>query len=183
MRPGAWSGLLTVFAGFWLIVLIGLPLYVFPPADSIEKSDAVFVLGPPMDARLELAERLRDEGLADRIVISVQASHGQTAKDIALCQEDGVTCEVADPSTTRGEELLMAEQGSGAEAPSVIIVTTAPHVARTRYIFGKCYPGRFSVVAAERPMTLEAWTSQYVYQSVAFIKALIEPCPEVAGGP
>ena len=47
MRPGVWSGLLTVFAGFWLIVLIGLPLYVFPPADSIEKSDAVFVLGPP----------------------------------------------------------------------------------------------------------------------------------------
>jgi len=183
VRPGVWSGLLTVFAGFWLIVLIGLPLYVLPPADSIEKSDAVCVLGPPMDARLELAERLRDEGLADRIVISVQASHGQTAKDIALCREDGVTCEVADPSTTRGEELLMAEQGSGAEAPSVIIVTTAPHVARTRYIFGKCYPGRFSVVAAERPMTLEAWTSQYVYQSVAFIKALIEPCPEVAGGP
>ena len=183
MKPGDWSGLLTVLAGFWLIVLIGLPLYVFPPADSIDNSDSVFVLGPPMEARLELAERLRDEGLADRIVISVQASGGQTAKDIALCREKGVTCEVAEPSTTRGEELLMAEQGSSAEAPSVIIVTTAPHVARTRYIFGKCYPGRFSVVAAERPMTLEAWTSQYVYQSVAFLKALVEPCPEVAGGP
>lgn len=177
MKPGVWSGLLTVLAGFWLIVLVGLPLYVFPPVDAIHKSDVVFVLGPPMDPRLALAKRMRDEGLADRIVISVQASGGQTAKDIALCQQDGVTCAVADPSTTRGEELLMAAQGSGAQAPSVIIVTATPHVARTRYIFGKCYPGPFTVVAADRPMTLEDWTSQYVYQSVAFMKALVEPCP------
>ena len=181
MRLGVWSGLLTVLAGFWLIVLIGLPLYVFPPVDSIEKSDAVFVLGPPMDARLALAERLRDEGLADGIVISVQASGGQTAKDIALCQEEGVTCEVADPSTTRGEVLLMSEQGSGAD--SVVVVTTTPHVARVRYLFGKCYPGPFSVVAAGQPSTVEAWTQQYVYQSFAFLKAQLEPCPDVAGGP
>ena len=46
---------------------------------------------------------------------------------------------VADPSTTRGEVLLMSEQGSGAD--SVIVVTSTPHVMRTRYIFGKCYPG------------------------------------------
>ena len=111
MRLGVWSGLLTVLAGFWLIVLVGLPLYVFPPADSVEKSDVVLVLGPPMQARLDLAEQLRDEGLVDRIVISVQASGGQTAQDIALCEDEGVTCVVADPSTTRGEVLLMSEQG------------------------------------------------------------------------
>ena len=70
----------------------------------------------------------------------MQASGGQTAQDIALCEDEGVTCEVADPSTTRGEVLLMSEQAR-AEAPSVIVVTTTPHVARTRYIFGKCYPG------------------------------------------
>ena len=177
MRLGVWSGLLTVLAGFWLIVLIGLPLYVLPPADSIEKSDAVFVLGPPMDARLALAERLRDEGLAERIVISVQASGGQTAKDIALCQEEGVTCEVADPSTTRGEALLMREQATGSPAPSVIVVTSTPHVSRTRYIFARCYPGDVSVVGVGQPESLSEWTIQYVYQSFAFVKALLEPCP------
>ena len=57
MRPGVWSGLLTVLAGFWLIVLVGLPLYVFPPGDSVEKSDVALVLGPPMQARLDLAEQ------------------------------------------------------------------------------------------------------------------------------
>ena len=140
MRLGVWSGLLTVLAGFWLIVIVGLPLYVFPPVDSVEKSDVALVLGPPMQARLDLAEQLRDEGLVERIVISVQASGGQTAQDIPLCEDEGVTCVVADPSTTRGEVLLMSEQGSGAD--SVIVVTSTPHVTRTRYIFGQVLPRR-----------------------------------------
>jgi hypothetical protein len=173
VRLGVWSGALTVFAAFWLLVLGGLPLYVFPPAGAVPHSDVVLVLGPPMQERLDLAEQLRDEGLADRIVISVQASGGQTAPDIALCEASGVTCVVADPSTTRGEVKLMLEQGA---APSVIVVTSTPHVARTRYLFAKCYPGEVTVVPAERPSSLAEWTSQYVYQSFAFVKAALEGC-------
>jgi hypothetical protein len=168
--------LLTIVAGFWLIVLAGLPVFVFPPVDEVSSSDAILVLGPPMDARLTLAERLRGEGVADRIVVSVQASGGQTAQDLALCDEGGVTCVVADPSTTRGEVLLMTDPAADA-APSVTVVTTTPHVARTRYIFGKCYPGEFTVVAADRPETLGGWAQQYVYQSLAFAKAVLEACP------
>ena len=173
----AWSALLTVAAGFWLIVLVGLPLYVFPPADEVPPSDAVFVLGPPMEERLALAELLRDEGIADRIVVSVQASGGQTAADTALCREEGVTCAVADPSSTRGEVLLMNELAPAGETPSVIVVTSVPHVARTRYLFGKCYPGEVAVVAAEAPESLQAWASQYLYQTLSFVKAFVEPCP------
>jgi hypothetical protein len=176
VRSG-WSALLTVAAGFWLIVLVGLPLYVFPPVDEVSPSDAVLVLGPPMQERLDVAERLRDEGLAERIVVSVQASGGQTAPDLVICEEAGVTCAVADPSTTRGEALLMTELAGAGEAPSLIVVTSTPHVARTRYIFGKCYPGPVSIVAVGRPASLEGWTFQYVYQSLAFVKALVEPCP------
>ena len=36
----------------------------------------------------------------------------------------------------------------------MIVVTTTPHVARTRYIFDKCYPGEFTVVAAGSPKRL-----------------------------
>ena len=170
---------LTLIAGLWLFVLIGLPLYVFPPVDEVPESETVFVLGPPSDARLELAERLRDEGLAERIVISVQPADGQTAKDIALCREPGVTCAVADPFTTRGEVLMMTEQAS----PSVIVVTTMTHVARTRYLFDKCYPGYFTVVAADWPTTIAHWAWQYVYQSLAFVKAVFMPCAgEPLGG-
>lgn len=175
MRSG-WSALLSIAAGFWLIVLVGLPLYVFPHVDDVAPSDTAYVLGPPMEERLELAERLRDEGLAERIAVSVQASGGQTEEDLAICREEGVTCAVADPSTTRGEVLLMTE--IAAEAPSLIVITSTPHVARTRYIFAKCYPGDVKVVAAGRPESLAGWTSQYVYQSLAFVKAFVEPCPE-----
>ena len=175
MRHG-WSALLAIAAGFWLIVLVGLPLYVFPPVAEVSRSDAVYVLGPPMDVRLALAERLRGEGMADRIFVSVQASGGQTAEDLAMCRDGRATCGVADPSTTRGEVLLLTELAAG-ETPSLIVVTSTPHVARTRYIFGKCYPGEVTVVAAGRPESIETWTSQYVYQSLAFVKAFVEPCP------
>ena len=175
-----WIMLLTLAAVAVPVALIGLPLYVFPAVDEVQPSDAILVLGPPMDERLELAERLREEGFADEMVVSVQSSGGQTAEDVALCADDQVTCEVADPSTTRGEVLLVSERATGVEAPSVIIVTSTPHVARTRYIFAKCYPGEFTVVAAEQPDTLAEWAVQYAYQSVAFGKALVEPCPDAA---
>lgn len=180
MRIVVWSALLTVFGSFWLLVLAGLPLYVFPPVEPVRPSDAVLVLGPPMEPRLALAEDLREEGVVERIVISVQASGGQTAQDLSLCRDGVATCVVADPSTTRGEVLLMEELTRGSSsgaAPSVIVVTSTPHVMRSRYIFAKCYPGEVTVVAAERPQTLSAWASQYAYQSAAFVKALLQPCP------
>ncbi|SFR94582.1 Uncharacterized SAM-binding protein YcdF, DUF218 family [Microbacterium sp. cf046] len=172
--------LLTIIAGVWLLVLIALPLCVFPAVDEIRPSDAVFVLGPPMDARLELAERLRDEGIVDEIVISVQPSGGQTAGDTALCREPGVTCEVPDPYTTRGEVLLMSEHARATGESSVIVVTSVPHVARARYIFGKCYPGEFTVLAVGRPADAWQWAQQSAYQSAALAKALFEPCPVAA---
>ncbi len=168
--------MVTIAAGLWLIVLAGLPLYVFPPAAEISPSDAAYVLGPPMDERLAVAEGLQDQGLVERIVVSVQASGGQTADDLPICREEGVTCAVADPSTTRGEERLITDVADGA-APSLVVVTSTPHVARTRFIFGKCYPGDVTVIGAGRPDSLEGWTSQYLYQSLAFVKAFIEPCP------
>ena len=93
-----WRVLVTVVAGIGLVVLIGLPLYVFPRRRRGAPSDAILVLGPPMDERLALAEQLRDEGFADEIVVSVQASGGQTAEDLAICRDGEAICEVADPS-------------------------------------------------------------------------------------
>ena len=167
-----WATVLTIVAAFWIVALAGLPVYVFPQVDEVPKSEAVFVLGPPSDARLALAQQLRDGGFAERIVISVQPANGQTAENIALCREDGVVCKVADPYTTRGEVLMMTEQ----RAASVIVVTAMPHMARTRYLFDKCYPADFTVVAAERPSAIALWAYQYVYQSLAFVKAVFQPC-------
>ena len=168
-----WAVVLTIVALFGIVVLAGLPLYVFPPVDPVRHSAAAFVLGPPMDDRLALAEHLRDEGLADRIIVSVQPSGGQTAADTALCGQSEVVCEVADPFTTSGEVMMIAEQ----EPASVIVVTSTPHVARTRYLFSKCYPGDVTVIATKQPPTsIAEWAYQYVYQSIAFVKAVFEPC-------
>jgi hypothetical protein len=179
VRSG-WAVLITAIAGFWLIVLAGLPLYVFPPTDEVAPSDIAYVLGPPMDERLALAEQLRDDGVVEQIAVSVQPSGGQTERDLAICREEGVACAVPDPYSTRGEVSRMTALAADGEAPSLIVLTSTPHVARTRYLFEKCYPGEVAVVAVGRPDSLEAWTSQYVYQSLAFVKAFAQPCPTAA---
>jgi hypothetical protein len=76
---------------------------------------------------------------------------------------------------------MIEHGGEGTDAaPSLTIITSTPHVARTRYIFGKCYPGEFTVVAADQPGSVGGWAFQYVYQSLAFVKAGLETCPDAA---
>lgn len=171
MMRHAWSGILAGLGGLWLIVLAGLPLYVFPAVDDVAPSDVALVLGPPMQERLALAAQLRDDGVVQRIVVSVQPSGGQTADDIPMCDEASVTCVVADPYSTRGETQLV-DAGE-----SAIVITSTPHVTRARYLFDKCHAGGVAVVAAGGPETFSAWASQYAYQSAAFVKAIAQPCP------
>ena len=93
------------------------------------------------------------KGFADEIVVSVQAIRRPDGGGHRPLRDERGHCEVADPSTTRGEVLLMSEQGSGADAPSVIVVTTTPHVARTRYIFGSAIPASSRSSPPEKPQS------------------------------
>ena len=174
-----WKVLVAIAAAVLLVVLIGVPLYVLPPAGDPKKSDAILVLGPPTEQRIALAEELRDEGVSDLIIVSVQKSGGQTEQDLDICRDEGVRCDVPDPFTTRGEVLLISENSAASDPPSLTVVTFTPHVMRARYIFGKCYAGDVTVVSTNQPLSFGGWAYQYLYQSVAFVKALFEPCPEV----
>ena len=54
------------------------------------------------------------------------------------------------------------------------------HALHLRQVLPRRGDGRLRRASRD---SLSAWTSQYVYQSFAFVKALLEPCPDVAGGP
>ncbi|SER66986.1 hypothetical protein SAMN05443377_10596 [Propionibacterium cyclohexanicum] len=58
-----------------------------------------------------------------------------------------------------------------------VILTFAPQVMRARFIFWKCYPGDFSVVAVDQRLRLRDWVDQSIYQTAGFLKAFVMPCP------
>lgn len=160
------------------MIVAGLPAYVFPPQDDPAGADVVFVIGPPDPRRVDLAEQLLGAGATAALVSVPGPDQGPpelTQTGLAFCSEPAVTCRTPVPFTTAGEALMLADSAlpDGAE---VVVVTFTPHVARTRYLFEKCYPGTVSVVGVDPSLSLGDWIYQYAYQSAAFVKAWLTPC-------
>ncbi|MDQ1075243.1 MULTISPECIES: YdcF family protein [Microbacterium] len=165
------------------IVAAGLPLYVFPPQGDPTDANLVYVIGPPQQQRLDLGETLRDADGNLPMLISVSGSakgHGDRAFDaseIDACGEPGVTCKRPDPFTTAGEAKLLTDYVASHPSDKTVVITFTPHVARTRYIFEKCYGGDVTVMGVDTNMSLYDWAFQYVYQTAGFVKAWLTPCP------
>jgi uncharacterized SAM-binding protein YcdF (DUF218 family) len=100
-----------------------------------------------------------------------------SAADLVLCGEDGVTCETPVPFTTAGEARMLSAYARAHPVRDVVVLTFTPHVARTRYILAKCYGGGVQVVGVDEHLDLWGWAYQYAYQTAAFVKAWLEPCP------
>lgn len=172
MRNAAW----VVVAALAVVVGVGLPIYVFPPVDQVERADLIYVIGPVTNPRLDLAEELRDAGVADRILISVAAEGPESAASFDICTEPAVECAHPEPFTTKGEAGLLSQLAP--EADDVVVITFTPHVARTRFVFDRCSEATVTVMAAEHPVSLAAWTYQYLYQTAAFMKSWLTPCTD-----
>lgn len=169
---------LATAAALAAIVVAGLPLYVFPPAADVSRADVIFVIGPPTEPRMVQAERLREAGVADRILVSVPTEGPSSAAEFDACPLSYVECASPDPFTTKGEALLLQEYAAQHGIQDAVVITFTPHVARTRYIFDRCFPGDTSVVAVEPDRPFAQWAYQYAYQSAAFVKAWITPCAD-----
>ncbi|SDH61776.1 hypothetical protein SAMN04489810_3463 [Microbacterium pygmaeum] len=153
----------------------GLPAYVFPPTEKVGTADLIYVIGPPTIERIRAAEALRDQGVADRILISVPLEGEQSAKNQSICDEDYVDCVHPKPFTTAGEAGVLNDYAPGER---VVVLTFTPHVARTRYIFDRCYSGQTVVEPVDASLNIVEWAYQYAYQSVAFVKAMVSKCPD-----
>ena len=154
--------------------MIGLPLYVFPAVPAAPKADFLSVIGPPTATRIADAESLRDQGIADEVLVSVPASGPESADELAYCWRAYVTCRTPDPFTTRGEAAMLDAYATDGE--SVIVLTYTPHVLRTRYIFGACADADVTVIPVDESLNLSRWIYNYAYQTAAFAKAWIVGC-------
>lgn len=177
-RVGTWigAGVAVVVALVLLVVLVGLPLYVFPAEDSTEGADVIYVIGPATKERIALAEQLRDEGVADRILVSVAGGGPLGPDNIDACQQTDVDCEHPHPFTTKGEAAMLDDYAAANGVDDAVVLTFAPHVMRTRYIFDQCSDADTRVVSAPQEMSVSDWVYQYGYQTAAFAKAWLTSC-------
>lgn len=167
------------------LVLLAIMMLVLTPVAPIfaplratpGPSDVILVLGPATDSRLALAERLLNDGLSDRLIISA-AHHGSghTIPEIGLCSratEWRITCKQSEPFTTQGEVGMLEQQAEKNGWSSAIIITDAPHVERARLYASRCFSGTATVLSDESELSLGGLLGEYLYQTGAFTKAFI----------
>jgi uncharacterized SAM-binding protein YcdF (DUF218 family) len=135
-----------------IVALVGFELYLRTGAGSPEPADAVVVLGPGRNGeRLERAQALIGEHLADTLVVSM-ARGGQRAETDAACAAEPagveVICFTADPFSTRGEARAVAQLAAARGWEKLLVVTSNYHVRRAQLLFDRCYEGALVVVGA-----------------------------------
>ena len=165
------------------VVVAGLPLFVFPSTDEPREVDAIIVLGPPREARIQAAQQLVADGYSDTIVIAVDDYGIDSAINIDACAPDAADgpegsvtrCLIPEPFTTAGEALMVKRLAAAEGWESVMIVTNVTHISRARMIFTDCLGG--GVLATDDGAGIEDsnWAWMYAYQSAAFVKALVAP--------
>jgi uncharacterized SAM-binding protein YcdF (DUF218 family) len=148
-----------------------------PKVDRPTHADAIVDLGGPEDnGRLEVAEGLLDAHVANQLVISLNSPEQRHAYHLCIHPPIGitVTCFQPHPSTTRGEAEEVRRLAQQHGWTSIVVVTATFHVSRARLIFRQCFTGKLYMAAGRRDIGLITWAYQYVYQTAAFIKAVLQ---------
>ena len=178
MARGSWVATAVRISIFVLLVSVAccLATVFFPRTDVVSNADVIYVLGPPSEARLELAREMRQDGISPRILVSVLETGVLSASELPICREMNVDCMHPTPASTLGELTLLEDYLSRNGLSSAAVVTFTPHVERARFIFTTCSSIGASFVAADDELTLGDWLYQMAYQTGAFLKALGRGC-------
>ncbi|HEY2299440.1 MAG TPA: YdcF family protein [Jatrophihabitans sp.] len=148
-----------------------------PKVDHPKHADAIIILGSPENnARIEAAESLLDQHVTNQLVISLNSPDQRHAYSLCTHPPAGVsvTCFQPKPSSTRGEAEEMRRLAQQHGWKSIVVVTSTFHVSRARMIFKRCITGTVYMVAARRGIGLSTWTYQYLYQTGAYVKAVLQ---------
>ena len=160
--------------------VVGAPVYVLPARDEPRAVDVVYVIGPPTDERMELAQEVIAQGLSDTLLISIADADGEyTAMrdtyELALeacagALDAEVICFQPEPFTTRGEAQALRDLAAERGWDSASVITFTPHIARTRTIMERCFDGELSYLDPGGSIAPWVWGYHYAYQTAGFIK-------------
>ena len=167
---GSLVGVLVLWVTMILVVLVN-PSLSDPPTDA----DAIVILGPALDDRLNTAIQLAHQLHITQLAISVGDTPEQI--DSGYCAEPPagvhVTCFVPNPYTTRGEAQEIQKLAGGKGWANVIVITSRWHISRAHYLVSRCFGGTIQMVDAHDTLGLWGWVKQSVYQTGAFFKAFV----------
>jgi uncharacterized SAM-binding protein YcdF (DUF218 family) len=163
-----------------ILAAVCVSLYVTPATDSPVKADAILVLGPPLEPRIQTAYRLAEAGVSDKVFVSIPSDRVPSSGKFVFCPAPPkgieVACFVPSPFTTKGEAAYVQEMYDRGQLGTVVVVTQAPHILRARLIFSRCFGGRAEFVADDSNRSLLAWLYEFAYQTAAMVPANFEPC-------
>ena len=163
---------------FWAI---GYRLFGTDHQDPLRQADAIVVLGGEHDGREDYGLRLAEAGYAATVVLSdPYGADDPTMMRVCAVKSKSfrVICERPDPSTTKGEAMIVRRLAVENGWRSVIVVSWKFHLVRARYIFGQCFDG--SVIMRAVPRTyarpMWRWAYTYTYQFGGLAKASLAKC-------
>ncbi|MFC4377822.1 YdcF family protein [Nocardia halotolerans] len=155
----------------------GLPVFVYPQTDPLRPADVIVVLGGTPYERFDLGIELAEQGHAPEVLISTGPDDPLMNKYCGGRFALRVACFVPDPWSTDGEAREIARRAAIYGWQHIIVVTFTPGVSRARYIFGQCFDGEISMVAAPAESGWKFWSSMYVGQSAGYVQAFVnQPC-------
>jgi uncharacterized SAM-binding protein YcdF (DUF218 family) len=178
--PSRWWQWTAIAVGVLLVawLVAGYLVIADPTVNHPRHADAIVVLGPPdSNGRVDTALSLIRQHVATNLVISVMSERQRQAKSLCSAPQDGfrVTCFQPHPATTRGEAEQVRDMARQHGWTSVVVVTSTYHVSRARMIFERCLDGTLYVVAARHGISVFTWAYQYLYQTGAYVKAVLQP--------
>ncbi len=122
----------------------GIWLFLLRPQDRLPaRADAVFVLAGSTK-RLPVALHLVDHGVAKTLVVSEDNASNDPAR-YALChgpkprsKRYELLCQVASPSSTRGEARMIAGLARKNQWHTIVVVTSRYHIYRAHMLIRRC---------------------------------------------
>jgi hypothetical protein len=156
-----------------LLAVFTVILFIKPDLNAPEKADAIVVLGGANTQSPFVGAKLRQEGYAPTLAISVPPGYPYIQK--AMEYYDPTVHPlyfVAEPQTTQGEARSIAHFASLLHWKRIIVVMPITQASRARIRIGRCYSGQVLEVGVE-PQGFWDWVRGIVYEWGAMGKALL----------
>ena len=115
------------------------------------------------------------DGHGTSLVVSMPTDGGgDGSSDICSASRPyRIICFSPDPVTTQGEARAIRRLSEEFKWDSITVVTNDFHVTRAKTIIQRCYSYQLNMAAVRSDLALTDWAYQFLYQSAAFMKAVI----------
>lgn len=169
-RIVAWGGALACLA-----VTATLVHYFDPPTDKVVPADALIVLAPQSETRMNAAIELMNGGFAGTLVISTPSVSGTPDLCRAGTVDFPVICFEPEPVTTQGEARGIRKIADQHDWRTLNVLTSKSHISRSRVIIGRCFDGELNMLSDGEKLPPKSWVYRVAYETAALAKVLFNP--------